>query len=71
MSNAQIKMALRHVRTGEDLVAGQRERVGFWEERGNPEALANARELLLILEESLRLHRRDLERLRRDLSHHA
>lgn len=65
-------MALRHVRTGEDLVAGQRERVDFWEGRGNPEALASARELLLILEESLRLHRRDLERLTRNISaHHA
>lgn len=64
MSEAKIQMALRYVRIGEDLVADQRCRVGFWMGRGEPGGLASARQLLSILEDSLEMHRRDLERLR-------
>ena len=65
MSKARLQMALRYVRFGEQLVAGQRLRMAYLERVGQTRSLANAMRLQSILEDSLKAHRRHLEELRR------
>lgn len=64
MSNGALQLAVRHVRRGEELVADQRRRVERLESQGEMAAAEKAGQLLQILEQSLELHRRSLDRLR-------